>query len=239
MAPEHEASTDAVTADSWRAVFDAAPVCSAVTRRRDGKILFVNPACLRMLGWTEAEVVGRTMIEVGFWTAEQRATMLERLDSAGVVRDLEQTITTPDGRTIVALMSISAVVLGGEPCLVGHIRDVTGARQLEDRLRESEERFRLLTENSTDVIARSCADWTIRYMSAACRALYGYEPEAMIGRSGWDFVTSSTPRTRRGWAASCRRTSAKPVTSSTATGSCVRARMPCGPASPRTSSSRA
>lgn len=115
MAPEHEASPDAVTADPRRAVFDASPVCSAVTRRRDGKILFVNPACLRMLGWTEAEVVGRTMIEVGFWTAEHRATMLDRLDGAGVVHDLEQTITTRDGRTIVALMSISAVVLGGEP----------------------------------------------------------------------------------------------------------------------------
>jgi PAS domain S-box-containing protein len=176
-------------ADPMRAIFDASPVPTALTRRADGRILLVNPAVLTLLGWDEADVVGRTMVEAGFWARpEERSRMLEQLAGGGRVRDLELTITTRTGERIVALTSITPVQFDGEACLVGHIYDATQARRLEAELRASEQRFRLLAENSTDVIARSSPDWTIEYMSPACRAVYGYEPEEMVGRSGWDFI---------------------------------------------------
>jgi len=186
---DEDASRSGRAQDAWRAVFEASPVPAAIARQVDGQILFVNPACLQLLGWIEAELVGRTMLEAGFWrTAEQRARMLERLSSGKGVHDLEQTITTRSGDAIVALTSIAPVELDGEACLVGHVHDITQRRRLADELREREDRFRLLAESSTDVIARSSPDWTIQYMSPATRALYGYEPEEMVGRSGWEFV---------------------------------------------------
>ena len=177
------------TADPMRAVFDASPVPTAITRRADGRILLANAALLTLLGWDEADVIGRTMVEVGFWSRpEERSRVLAQLAGGRGVRDLELTITTRGGDRIVAITSITPVQFDGEACLVGHIYDATEARRLETELRASEQRFRLLAENSTDVIARSAPDWTIEYMSPACRALYGYEPEEMAGRSGWDFI---------------------------------------------------
>lgn len=53
---------------------------------------------------------------------------------------------------------------------------------------ESEKRFRLLAENSTDMISRHAPDGKFVYASPACMELLGYDQEALIGRSLLDFV---------------------------------------------------
>jgi diguanylate cyclase (GGDEF)-like protein/PAS domain S-box-containing protein len=55
-------------------------------------------------------------------------------------------------------------------------------------LAESEARFRLLADNSTDWITRHRPDGTWNYVSPACRELLGYEPEELVGRSPYEFV---------------------------------------------------
>jgi PAS domain S-box-containing protein len=52
-----------------------------------------------------------------------------------------------------------------------------------DALRESEERYRMLAEQSSDFIARFRLDGTLVYASTACRTLLGYEPTELVGRS--------------------------------------------------------
>ncbi|MCM2257154.1 MAG: EAL domain-containing protein [Vicinamibacteria bacterium] len=70
----------------------------------------------------------------------------------------------------------------------GTQRDVTDRRLAEEALRASEERYRLMAENSTDLISRHGPDGTFLYASPACRRLLGYEPEELLGRSPAEFV---------------------------------------------------
>ena len=61
------------------------------------------------------------------------------------------------------------------------IRNIEQRMMAEQRLRDSEARYRLLADNSTDMVFQLDQDLVRRYVSPACRELLGYEPEEMIG----------------------------------------------------------
>jgi PAS domain S-box-containing protein len=61
-------------------------------------------------------------------------------------------------------------------------------RQADASLRESEERFRSLVQNLSDVISVLSADGTIRYVTPSVKRLLGYSPEELVGTDGWSVV---------------------------------------------------
>lgn|GEM_PF-2672168 len=95
--------------------------------------------------------------------------------------------------------------------MFGVAQDITERKASEEELRRSEEKYRLLAENATDMITRTTAEGIRTYVSSACVNLLGYEPEEMLGhhsnelihpddlksvRNSWDLLqTSTTPVT--------------------------------------------
>jgi len=55
--------------------------------------------------------------------------------------------------------------------------------QMQITLAEQEARFRLLAENSSDMISRHNSEGVFLYVSPACRTLLGYEPEELVETS--------------------------------------------------------
>jgi PAS domain S-box-containing protein len=53
---------------------------------------------------------------------------------------------------------------------------------------EGAELYRLLAENSTDLISKHTSAGVYTYASPACRSLLGYEPEELVGHSAYEFV---------------------------------------------------
>ncbi len=58
----------------------------------------------------------------------------------------------------------------------------------EQRLKDGEARYRLLAENTTDVIVQTDLGGSRTYVSPASRRLLGYAPEELIGTRGLDFA---------------------------------------------------
>src|SRR5450432_2832242 len=70
----------------------------------------------------------------------------------------------------------------------GIAQDITGQKESENALVNSEQKFRLLAENSEDIISVHAADGTTWYLSPSLTHVLGYEVEEVIGTSILDYV---------------------------------------------------
>jgi PAS domain S-box-containing protein len=67
-------------------------------------------------------------------------------------------------------------------------------KRMQQALAEREFQFRLLAENSSDIISRHDTNGTFLYVSPACSNILGYEPEELIGKSFMLFIHSEDAR---------------------------------------------
>ncbi|KQT81084.1 PAS domain S-box protein [Methylobacterium sp. Leaf466] len=77
---------------------------------------------------------------------------------------------------------------GATTAVFGTIMDVTDLRQTERAVIDSEARYRLLADHTSDMIVQIDLDSTRRYVSPASQDLLGYEPEELIGTKPIDMV---------------------------------------------------
>ncbi|MEA2570842.1 MAG: hypothetical protein QOI24_2843 [Acidobacteriota bacterium] len=157
----------------------------------DGIMRFVNDRFCEMTGYSREELVGqKTSWLVA--TDEDRELLLSKaaLRRQGISDQYEVRIRRRDD-------SVVWMEIGGAPLIdadgkvigtIGVHNDITERRLSEAALRDSESRYRLMAENSTDVISRSDANGKVLYASDATRQLLGYEPSEVVGRSIYSFV---------------------------------------------------
>jgi len=71
---------------------------------------------------------------------------------------------------------------------VGSMHPIDAERTALTALERSEEQFRILAENATDVVYRVNREWCIEWVSPSCERVLGYRPDEMIGRLSADFL---------------------------------------------------
>ncbi len=124
--------------ERFEKVFRASPVAITISTLDEARYLDVNDAYLRLLGYSRAEVIGRTAYDLGLWRdPTERERVVQQL-RGGSAQDVETVIHTKDGRTRNVLIALERIDIGGTECLLGLLHDVTEPRLLEQQLRQAQ-----------------------------------------------------------------------------------------------------
>ncbi|MBA3423428.1 MAG: PAS domain S-box protein [Rubrobacter sp.] len=177
--------------ERFRAAFEQAAVGMAHVSLLS-RWLKVNDRLCEILGYTEEE-----LLQLGF----QEIVHPDDLDAdyEQFTRTLSDKLWTysaekryirKDGREIWVNQTLSVV---REPSgLPGYfvcvVEDITDRKQAAEALRESENRFRMLVQNASDITMILESDGIIRYESPTVERVLGYTPERRIGTNILDYV---------------------------------------------------
>ncbi|HMD60364.1 MAG TPA: PAS domain S-box protein, partial [Opitutaceae bacterium] len=129
----------AQTEQRFAAIFNQSPDICGIVRVEDSRILDVNRSFEALTGWTRAEAVGRTPLELGIWPdASVRESIVNQALEKGEVTGREIAWKTRAGDWRAGLISMRPMDIEGERVLNIGVRDVTEARREQDRLRALE-----------------------------------------------------------------------------------------------------
>ncbi|HXF83452.1 MAG TPA: PAS domain S-box protein [bacterium] len=147
----------------------------------DGAIPYASPSTQRVLGLAPAALVGRSVVDLVH--PEDQPALLALISTRRDAGDAGRTeARMRSGRGGWIWTEIVAQDLLEEPdvnAIVLHVRDITARCEAEHALRESEARFRTLTEQAPDIIFRYqlAPAPGFQYVSPSAAAITGYTPE--------------------------------------------------------------
>ena len=149
---------------------------------------FVNPQMAAMLGYEVDEMLGRVVTDCLFEEdlATQGTAMREL--SRGQSGSHQTRLRRKDGAEVWAIVSFASDI-GPEGELVGSFgmfTEVTERQQAEDALRDSEERYRVLLEESPDPMFSFTPEGRYTYVNPAFAEGVGKPVANIIGKSLWD-----------------------------------------------------
>lgn len=171
--------------DKFAKIFQSNPDYVAISSLDDGVFLDVNDGFVDMMGYSRDEVVGKSAVtsSVAIWVEpEERKQFAEFLLRDRRISDFHTRLRKKDGGILSVVASARLLEIDGRDCLIAVVKDVTEQEKVNRALRESEERFRLAMEATTDGLW----DWDSftgkTYYSPAYTGMLGYGPEEF--RSG-------------------------------------------------------
>lgn len=166
--------------ERFRAIANAITVPLIISRIPDGKVLYANRFFADSAGLMQEDIIG-SMTPGFYQKIEDRERLMGILAAKGRVTNFEVAVTAPSGRKGTVVISAELTTFQGEQAVVATFYDVTQRKKLEQALSESEERFRLLVEKSTDGICLFDRRLKLLYATPSVEHMVGYSVEELKG----------------------------------------------------------
>ncbi len=157
------------------------------------EVLFANRAALGLLGLIEEQILGKTSLDATSFAVREDGSPFpgedhpapRALATGRPVRNVVVGFYRPVVKDQVWLLISADPQLDAEGRVVqviSTLSDLTAFKRAEDRLRESEARYRQLVEKAQDIIFRTDAQGTFTYVNPVASRLMGQPESALLGR---------------------------------------------------------
>ncbi len=149
----------------------------------EGVVQWVSPSVTSVLGWDAEDLIGHAITElIHPDDANPRERSRQRVYAGGLAAHLAR-YRHQDG-TWVWLAARGAPLLDADGAVIGAVgsaRDATAEVEAQRALVRSESMFRLLAENSADIVFRADPTMVIEWVSPSVRSTIGWQPDDFVG----------------------------------------------------------
>jgi len=157
------------------------------------RVVYANEPVFRFLGTTQKDLCGKNIEFTRCATVfdEDTFDILKKHIKAGLGgTEWSGELSLKDTGIIFSCRIAPTVFEGGQRGVSVLLEDITEWKRSELRIRESERQFRLLAENSLDMIHRHTPDDVCIYISPASKTILGYDPGELIGHAVFEVLHS-------------------------------------------------
>lgn len=124
--------------EHFELIFNTTPDAIMITQMNDGHFVDINDGFTKLTGFSRAEVIGTSCLELNLWfNPEDRHTLVNELGSYGFCENHEVLFRHKDGTPIVGMMSAESIILHETPHIISVTRDFTERKRVEKELEES------------------------------------------------------------------------------------------------------
>jgi diguanylate cyclase (GGDEF)-like protein/PAS domain S-box-containing protein len=150
-----------------------------------GTITYASPSVERFLGYKPDELIGKRSLDLIL--SDDKPKAAENFGRALLTKE----IAIPDVFRIRHKDGTERILEGfgnnllDNPVVAGfvmNVRDVTNRRKTEEALHKSEERYRQLVENASDIVFTTDSAGRVAFVNPAVIRITGYEEEEVIGK---------------------------------------------------------
>jgi PAS domain S-box-containing protein len=160
--------------ERYRRLFETERDGIVFFEQHEGKITHANPAIEKMLGYTEKEIIGNKLQDIGI-TLDMGdfQTTIQNLDKSGLINYRNVKVETKSGQHI-----DTEIYLVDRARLVQcNIHDVTERKRAKEELWKSETKYHWLVDNMADVITVMDMNLRFTYVSPPIMRMRGYTVE--------------------------------------------------------------
>jgi len=153
---------------------------------QDGSLIFANSAYQQMFSIKDlSRRLGKPYSPIIAPRDRERVLAISAAREAGEVipTTYEFTGRRADGAEFPVEVTAARLVHNEQPATMAILRDITKRKQVEEELRESEERFRVIAETATDAIVTVDENMEIVFANYAVTDIFGYRVEEILGHS--------------------------------------------------------
>ncbi len=176
--------------ERFRRLFEGSLDAIFLADAESGIIIDANPAASELLMKPYEEIVGVHQLQIHPPHLAELAANIFKVIKQDIeeVLPVEFSVQRSDGKEVPVEILAQIIQIGGVPYAHGTFRDISQRKATEEELRESERRFRDITENAMEMIWEVDAEGRYTYVSPNVEDIIGYKPEEMIGRHFFDLI---------------------------------------------------
>lgn len=170
---------------AFGSIFESSPSPMFISAMEDSRVLAVNDAFTRLLGYTADEACGLSVTGL-FRNPEDRRLIRDRLVNTRTSSSLESVLNTSSGDTVPVVISAHQIDLQGRSCVLSILHDISDRVSAEANVRESKERYKDLVDGLNAVVWEiDLPGFDFSFVSGAVEKLLGYPQDEWYEPEFW------------------------------------------------------